>query len=299
MGLVVFGIFIASGLVEGSWGHAYAIRWSGPQLRKLLITAGASVAAVFVNPFGYRLVSYPFQAMFGTGSSAALDKIQEFSSVNFHTHWGRVAMILILGILLISVFSEERWRLDEVGFVMLALYFALNNVRFMFLAGILVPPIFARRLKLMTPYDKKTDNWRYNAVALAILLGAFIVSVPSHWDQSIVEYPVRAVAYMKTNGIQGRLFHHRNWGGYLIWCAPELKVFVDARGEPFESTGIYKDYWAATSDQEPQAVLDKYRIEYVLMPPDSRLSNFLKTSPKWTVIYSDKVSVLFRRSPIT
>jgi hypothetical protein len=297
MGLVVFGIFIASGLVEGSWGHAYANRWPGPQLRKLLITFGASVAAVFVNPFGYRLVAFPFQVMFGPGSAAGFDKIQEFSSVNFHTHWGRVAMIMILGILLISIFSEERWRLDEVGFVMLALYFALNNVRFMFLAGILVPPIFAKRLKLMTPYDKKTENWRYNAVALAILLGAFIVSVPRHWNEAPIEYPERAVAYMKTNGIQGRLFHHRNWGGYLIWCAPELKVFVDTRGEPFDSMGVYKDYWAATSDLEPQAVLDKYSIEYVLMPPDTLLSSVLKTSPKWTVVYSDKVSLLFRRSP--
>ncbi len=297
MGLVVFGIFIISGLVEGSWGHAYAIRWSGPQLLKLCLTAGVSVAAVFVNPSGYRLVSFPFQVMFGTGASAGFDKIQEFASVNFHTYWGRVALILILGILLTSVFSEERWRLDEVGFIMLALYFALNSVRFMFLAGILLPPIFAKRLKLMTPYDKKADNWRYNAVALAILLGAFIVSVPHQWNQAPIEYPERAVAYMKANGMQGRIFNHRNWGGYLIWSAPESKVFVDTRG--LDPIDVYKDYSAATSDPEPQALLDKYRIEFVLMPPDSLLSKVLKTSPKWTMVYSDKISLVFRRSPTT
>ena len=65
MGMVVFGVFIASGLVEGCWGHVYATRWSGLQLRKLLITAGASALAVFINPLGYRLVFYPFDVMFG------------------------------------------------------------------------------------------------------------------------------------------------------------------------------------------------------------------------------------------
>ena len=99
MGMAVFGIFIASGVLQGGWGHAYATRWSGPQLRRLLITAGASAVALFVNPFGYRLVSYPFQAMFGAQSG--LNNIQEFASIDFHTPWGKVAIVLILGVLLI------------------------------------------------------------------------------------------------------------------------------------------------------------------------------------------------------
>ena len=294
MGMAVFGIFIASGVLEGNWGHAYAARWSGPQLRKLLITAGASVVALFVNPFGYRLVIFPFHVMFGAKSSGP-DFIQEFASVDFHTPWGKVAMVLILGVLLIAVFSEERWRLDELGFIMLALYFSLTNIRFMFLTAILVPPILAKRLKLMTPYDKNADKSLYNAIALVILLCAFTVSTPRRF-QSPVNYPERAVAYMKTNGIQGRLFHDWAWGGYLIWHTPEVKVFIDGRGEPYGPTGVFKDYWSAISIQNPQTVLDKYKVDYVLMPPDSSLSSFLKFSPAWSVLYSDETSVLFHRS---
>ena len=137
-------------------GHAYATRWSGLELRKLLIAAGASAVAVFINPLGYRLVIYPFQAMFGAQSSVG--NIQEFASIDFQTPWGKVAMILILGTLLISVFSQERWRLDELGLIMLALYFSLTNIRFMFLAAILAPPVFAKRVKLMTPYDRSSDK---------------------------------------------------------------------------------------------------------------------------------------------
>jgi hypothetical protein len=207
-------------------------------------------------------------------------------------------MLLVLGVLLIALFSRERWRLDEVGLMILALYYCLTYIRFIFLAGILAPPIFAKRLKLMTPYDRDSDRWLPNAVALAILLCLFIGSVPRQSSyRNPVKYPVDAVAYMKSNGIQGRVFHEWLWGGYLIWHAPEMKVFIDGRGDPYGTTGVFKDYLSATSDENPEAVLDKYRVEYVLMPADSPLVNFLKSSPMWKVQYSDETSVLLHRSP--
>ena len=295
MGMVLFGIFIASGLLEGEWGHAYAKRWSPAQLRQFLMTAGASAIAVFINPFGYRLVFYPFRIMFVKGNG--VDDVMEFASINFHTPWGKVAMVLILGVLLIAVFSQVCWRLDEVGAVMLAFYYALTFSRFMFLAGILLPPVFAKRLKLMEPYDRASDKPASNAVALAILLGAFIIAVPRHPTfQSPIQYPVDAVRYMETNGIQGRVFHDYGWGGYLIWHMPASKVFVDGRYDPY-TNGVFKDYMAAISGDNPQAVLDKYRVEYVLMPPNSLLVQILKNTTNWTVRYNDRNSVLLQRSP--
>jgi hypothetical protein len=298
MGVVLFGIFIASGLVEGSWGHAYATRWSGPQLRKLLMAAGASAAAVFVNPCGYRLAFYPVQAMFG--AHTGVGNVEEFASVDFHTPWGKVAVIMILGTLLISVFSDERWRLDEVAITMLALCYSLTYIRFLFLAGILLPPVFAKRVKLMTPYDRSDDRRRPNAVALAVLLCLFIVSLPRHSKfHDPVQYPEGAVAYMRTNGIHGRVFHEYVWGGYLIWHMPESRVFIDGRWDPYEPTGVCKDYFAAVYGESPQAVFDKYRVEYVLMPADSLLVQMLKNNPAWVVRYSDTTSVLLQRSPVS
>ncbi len=295
MGIVVFGMFIASGMVEGRRGHVVTVRWSTTQLRQLLIAAGASAAAVFVNPLGYRLVLYPFQAMFGTQSGIYMSA--ESASIDFHTSWGTVAMILILGTLPISVLSLEEWGLDELGYTALALYFSLTYVRFIFLAGILLAPIFARRVKLMLPYSKKSDKPLYNCVALAILLTLFIASVPSHSNfQNVVKYPEGAVSYMKANGLRGRGFHDWVWGGYLIWNAPELKVFIDGRGDPYGPTGVFKDYWAAVSNDHPQTVLDKYGIDYVLLPAGSPLANSLKESPAWTLQYSDETSVLLHRS---
>src|SRR6266542_1367572 len=303
MGMALFGIFIASGFLEGSWGSAYASRWSAPQLRKLLAAAGASAATVFVNPFGSRLVLYPFGVLFapdsGSGDRAGpgLGSITEFMSIDFHTPWGKTAMMLIVGLLLVAIFSRERWRLDEIGFTMVALYYSLTYSRFLFLAGILLPPVFARRTKLMTPYERETDRPLPNAVALAVLLALFLVSMPRHGKfQEPVQYPESAVAYMKTNGIHNHVFHEWVWGGYLIWNMPDLKVFIDGRGDPYGGTGVFKDYLDAIGGVGTEKVLDKYRVSYVLMPADSLLVQLLKRNPAWIVRYSDKTSVLLERT---
>src|SRR5581483_7567255 len=64
LGLLIFSMIVAAGVVSGQWGSVEAIRWTWPQFRKLLITWTASIAALFINPFGYRLVLYPFDLAF-------------------------------------------------------------------------------------------------------------------------------------------------------------------------------------------------------------------------------------------
>jgi len=297
MGMAVFGIFIASGLVEGQWGNAYATRWSAPQLRGLLTTAGASVLALFLNPIGYRFVFYPFWIMFGHGYGEGVKNITEFLSVDFHTPWGKVAMALILGLLLVATVSRERWRLDEIGFTMLALYFGLTHVRLLFLSGILLPPLFAKRLKLMDSYRREADRPMPNVVAMAVLLVLFLVSVP--WSGKFKEstpYPKDAIVYMKANGIDNHVFHEWVWGGYLIWHMPELKVFADGRFDPYITTSVFQDYLKAIRGADAEAVLNKYDVRYVLMSPESLVVESLKRNAGWTVLYSDKVSVLLGRS---
>jgi signal transduction histidine kinase len=217
--------------------------------------------------------------------------------VDFHTPWGKVAILLIIAVVLAALFSRVRWRLDEVAFVVLALYFSLTYIRFLFLAGILLAPIFAKRLKLMTPYESSSDRRLNNAIALLLLFCLFVASVPRRSTyENPVKYPDGAIAYMRANGIQGRIFNDWVWGGYLIWYMPQVKVFVDGREHPYVPTGVVNDYLAATSSQSPQPVLDKYRIEYVLMPVDSPMAKSLMVSPGWLLSYSDETSVLLHRS---
>src|ERR1035438_6589620 len=59
-GFVVMGAYIVSGLVEGQWNNVVAERWTPVQLRKLLLASAASVVALLANPYGFKLLWYPF-----------------------------------------------------------------------------------------------------------------------------------------------------------------------------------------------------------------------------------------------
>ena len=63
-GVIVLVLTIASGLVEGEWGLVVARRWSPEELKRLFLVFAASLAALFVNPFGYKLPLFPFDVLF-------------------------------------------------------------------------------------------------------------------------------------------------------------------------------------------------------------------------------------------
>src|SRR5947209_13977413 len=105
IGMTVFGIIIASGLVQGNWGRVEAVRWSPPQLRQLLITLGASVAARFANPFGYHLVFDLFDMAFK--QKLAVNNIEESASVDVHDGRGTVVGIVLFAPLFCALLSQQ------------------------------------------------------------------------------------------------------------------------------------------------------------------------------------------------
>ena len=104
-GMVVFVLTIASGLVEGEWGLVVARRWTSGELKKLLLAFAASVTALFVNPFGYKLVTYPFDLLFRQQSN--MQNVAEWRSVDFGTGNGKLALIVILALLAGVLFSRR------------------------------------------------------------------------------------------------------------------------------------------------------------------------------------------------
>lgn len=295
MGLVVLAIFIGGGLMEGTWGNVEATRWSPHELRALVLTGIASAAAVFANPFGYRLVIYPFPVIFGAKLQEA--QIQEFAQVDFQSAWGKIAILLIASVLATALFSRVRWRPDEFATVMLALYFALSHVRFMYLAAILLTPILARRLSLMVPYKEASDRPLPNAIALAVIAVLFVFSMPrASALHGVISYPSGALQYLEDRGVHDRVFNDWGWGGYILWHDPQLKVFIDGRGDPYSANGVVADYVSAMSNVNTQAVLDKYRVQYVLIPPKSAMAQALTGSNAWRVVYRESTDILFERA---
>jgi hypothetical protein len=45
-----------------------------------------------------------------------------------------------------------------------------------------------------------------------------------------------------------------------------------------------------------KAILDQYRVDYVIFNTGEALSNVLATQPEWKLVYQDKVAVIYVRT---
>ena len=309
LGLVLFFLFSIAGLLEGSWGRIYSVRWTRPQLRKLAVAWAATVAALFVNPFGWRLVYYPFDLAFKQKLNIA--HVQEWVSVDFHDLRGKLVLFLIVGLLFAALVRSQRWTLGEALMLLFALYSGLTYIRFLVLLGIIVAPVLAKVLDFFPPYRPELETPRVNVV---VLLSLFL-AIAYYWPReakiraSIEEtYPSGIVPYLKAYPPRGNVLNFYLWGGYLGWHDPEVKDFIDSRVDIFEYAGVLQDYLdllgVDPTQRRPEPLLDKYKIRYVLFPAsDSKnplhaggeLVFVLEHDPHWKTLYKDKVCILIER----
>ena len=297
LGIVIFGIFIVSGLVEGEWGRIKASRWSPRQLRLLLVSFGASCAALFVNPYGYRLVTYPLDMAFRQPLNIAY--IQEWQPLDLHSPRGKVALVLLAGLFCSALATRYQWRFSDLLLVLFGFYSGITYERFLFLAGIIVAPIAAEMFYFVPPYRPEIDKRWLNVAIIAGLLGFVIYRfpAPAQLEKQVAEqYPAEVLPYLESHELSGNILNFYAWGGYLGWKDPKLKVFVDSRVDIYEHAGVFVDYAQAHLLVDPMRVLNKYRIRYVLFPPGHPLVYLLKRDPGWKVIFNGRISTLFERA---
>ena len=309
LGLILFCLFGVAGLVQGSWARVDAVHWTPKQVRHIIAVGVASVAALFVNPFGWRLVYYPFDMAFKQKLNIA--HVAEWVSVDFHDLRGKMVMLLVFGLLLGALFRNRRWNLGELLILLFALYSGLTYIRFLVLLGIVAAPALAKQLDFFPLYRPADETPRVNAVVILTLIGVMAYFWPREQQvrASVEEtYPSGIVNYLNTHPLQGNTLNLYLWGGYLEWHAPGLKTFVDSRVDIFEYAGVFEDYLtlmgADMAEHRPDSILGKYNIRYVLFPPaDSKnplhlgggLVYALQQDPHWKAVYKDKVCVLLER----
>jgi len=296
-GLVVLGTAIACGLGQRQWGNVVAHSWAPAELKKLAGISAACIAALFANPYGYKLVVYPFDLLLRQGSN--MDNVVEWQSVDFHTGFGKLALFVVIALLATAWFSKKRWTLRDVVLTVFALSAALLHVRFLFFAGMIVAPVMAAHFATAEADEPRPGRLLVNAAFLACGIVLAIAAFPkrSALEASVnTQFPNDALRWVRERQISGRIFHDYDFGGYIEWHAPELKTFADGRTDIFVHNGVFDDYLTATHRQRPFEILDKYDIAYVLVARTKPIAYILDHSAAWRVIYADQVAKLYERA---
>ncbi|PKM79909.1 MAG: hypothetical protein CVU89_16155 [Firmicutes bacterium HGW-Firmicutes-14] len=299
IGLVLIGIYLVSGLVKKGPGGTEAEPWTREQARNLAFSLAASFAITFLNPNTYKMVIYPF---FTIGNSNIVDKINEWSSPDFHEPVFQVFLVVVLAGFLLTAVYEGRHRISDLlllaAFTGLALFAVRNIALYLFACT----PVLGYYLSgLIRP---RADHRQYYAVnwllALVIAFAIFISwpaknDLSAHQDTSV--FPAGAVKYLAENRIEGDIFNDYNWGGYLLWYRyPDNRVFIDGRTDIYADR-VFPDYLKVMNlSPGNMEILEDYGPDLILIKTGAALNGILIKRPEWKVIYSDSISVIYKRA---
>jgi hypothetical protein len=296
IGMVLLIIYIAASSYCFQCGWLECKGLPAEHLRRLFLTTGLSALALFLNPYGWRLVAYPFNLAFHQKLNVA--NVEEWRSLDFHSPRGLTALVCLVSLAILQLCRARRWTSCEILYLCIGIYSAFNYSRFLFLFAILVAPILAKSFGQANPKVQRQPRLLLNGAILFALL-CFVIGRlrgEDHVDRHAQKlYPTEALPFLASFHPQGRVFNEYLWGGYMIWNLHGWPVFIDSRVDIFEYNGTFKDYLDIIRIKDSLGLLDKYKIRYVLYEKDSPLVYLLQHTGGWEADYQDERVILLER----
>lgn len=279
---------------------------------KMIIVAVVSVLVLVINPYNIQILTVPFQ----TVSIGALQNfIQEWNSPDFHGRQTWPFIFLLLGILGAAGASNKRIDWTDYFLVSGTAFLSLLAGRNIATFALVATPVFtyhldailAERGWVLNPVKRASPTMaRLNVVLVtAIILGALVVIIsylnPKSVDDAQEQFlPVRAAEFLNVQNPAGPMFNSYNWGGYLMFAAPQYPVFVDGRTDLYGDAFLTRWLSTATGGDGWRETLDEYGVNLVVVETGSGLARQLATDGEWTLIYppagsDDEQAVIFSR----
>lgn len=298
LGIALACVYLFSSFFEFEMGSLVSHRWDPSRRRMLIWSLIASVAALFVNPGGIKQILYPFDTLMNM--QLLMANVQEWSPLKMTEARGIGLMAVLLCCFLLVITRKAELFLDELLLLGLGTGLAVGHIRMLIVFGMLAAPILSRQLAdSWENYEFEKDRILPNIIVIGIAVIAVSLAFPSRQDlatQVDAKSPVKAVAYINANHLAGPMLNDYLFGGYLIWAAPEYPVMMDGRTDLYEWSGFLGEYgnWA-TALNDPNLLLDKYKVNFCLLSLNSRMVHVLPLLHEWKIVYSDNNSVIFVR----
>ena len=112
----------------------------------------------------------------------------------------------------------------------------------------------------------------------------------THWPVDLLP---ELQAYANSHKEGTRIFNDFLMGGFLIFYAPRLKVFIDDRCE------LYGDDFMLTFFDAPGCTLEdwsrQYGFDIALTKTGSQYHNYLKSSPNWRLVKETPAGSLYKK----
>ena len=272
-----------------------------------LVVVTLSVAATFVNPYGYRLWQ---EVWMHISDNTLRNSYGEWMPL-WHT-WNISTFTWMLYILvtcaIVFLFSKKIpiFKVFLLSFLAIASFFSIRQIPYFVITSL---PLLSQSLSLVSSKSLFKSTF-FLIFSFITVLSIFVLTNDVFYaviEFENISYPRDAIVHLQQHLPKGHILSVYEWGGYLDWKLPSEKVFLDGRMDtwqwkknlPHESTYIYK---------EDQLLLEgkisltqeskKYSIDTLLFPvlvkEDKHLIKQIDDG-NWKKVYQDRIAVIYQK----
>ncbi len=268
---------------------------------RLMAISSACALATLVNPYHFTLYGIVWD--YAT-HEAAPALIRELAALEFRSAWEWA----VLGLALACAFRLGRlerlstFHVLMLGFAAFCTFRSRRDVWLMALsAAALLPPhgSFARSKTRVRGFHLTLPRLA-SVGALVIGTAAFIVWTKGLSEASLENavgevFPVQAVAAIKARGLNGPMFNDYDWGGYLMWALPDVKVSIDGRANLHGDQRLQgsANTWLGLSGWTDDPELAAARL--VVANKATALAQLLRRDVRFELVHEDALAQVFAR----
>ena len=290
-GVAMVGLFACSELV---WPSALARKDAARALTIALCGAGA----LLLNPYGWGLIHYLYE----NTSVPQILSIAELQPPYFPPYRAFFAYLVIASLLFLSL--PRRLTLREVLTAVLFAALGLRYLRLTPLVFLATAPMLAARLTIWTSRGLDGRAALATALAAAVLVSrvpitTMIRGVQLGGAHPAVIFSPGALAFIRSEGLNGAVFNSHNLGGWLAWTLyPDVRVFQDSRLQAYPP----EHFQAILDASRSQAAWDRLTagVDWAVLslPRPNALSGAGRfPAVTWATVYEDDaVEILVRRN---
>jgi len=295
-------VLVMMAITAGEWWNRRTSPPTARPWRPLLLSIGATVLAMSLNPYGPSIYAYPFATV---ASPAMQSLIQEWRSPDFHELLFRFAQVFIAGGL-VGLLALVRVRDGRAIALTAGLVFMfLQSGRYV---GLLAPlgvavmsPWLAEAVGVLRAgLPRVTLRARWPApvglVGVIVLVASLVIGMPVRQADGVASSePVAATDWLDAHPPTGRLLNDYNWGGYLAY---RLRIDVGPYGaaDAFGDAGLEELRALMDLTSDPRLFLDEHSVDAVIIPPGQPLDRWLSAAPEWRQVYADSMAVIYERA---
>ncbi len=254
-----------------------------------------------LNPYGYKILFYPFYNMKDT---IMLNTIVEWFSPNFHGLYGiYIFAIVVIPILLFIFYKKDKNIIDIVLYFMF-LFMMLRSIRFMhyyiFIATYIVG-------KYMIDFNDINIKFKINmkvikiftCIILSILTVMGVLYQVNNFNKENKHlYYYSDTAILKLIELKPkRLFNDYTTGGYLTYklYGTNIDIFINGIADIYSSNILSDSCNLVNLSDDPDKILEKYNFDVIIIMRNVPLEWYLIKDDNYDIYYQDDTATIFKR----